>query len=106
VWSFSDTSTSGTYTARLGPPISRSEVFAVNVDTVESDLTKLTPEQFRNQVLPGVPFVHRTSWENSDDRPVAQTTPRSGLPNGLLYVVLGLLFAETYLAWRFGHHTA
>ena len=105
VWSFSDTDTSGIYTARFGPPISRSEAFAVNVDTAESDLAKLAPEEFRNEVWPDVPFVHQTSWESPEDQPVAQTTRRTRLPKELLYLVLGLLFAETYLARRFGHHT-
>jgi len=104
VWSFSNTQTSGIYTVRFGPPVSRSESFAVNVDTRESDLTKLAPEQLRDEVWPDVPFVHRTSWESPDGRPVARTTRQSRLPKGLLYLVLGLLFAETYLARRFGHH--
>jgi hypothetical protein len=105
-WSYSDTGTSGTYTAEFGPPVSRSDRFAVNVNTVESDLTSLTPDEFRSQVWPDTPFVHQTTWELSDQRPVTTGGRPAGLPKTLLYTVLGLLFLETFLAWRFGYHTS
>ena len=111
-WSFSETMTSGVYTARVDAPASPSELFAVNVDTVESDLTKLTAEQLREGVWSGIPF--ETSRENLDEEPVRRiggttaggTTAggRGTLSKELLYAVLGLVFLETFLAWRFGHH--
>jgi len=97
-WSYADTYTSGVYTARYGPPISRADAYAVNVDTVESDLTALTPEELRDEVLPGVPLVHRTTWENAEGQPVSPGIQRSGLTKSLLYGVLILLFVETLLA--------
>ena len=101
-WSFSETATSGIYQARFGPPVSRSDLFAVNVDTVESDLRKLTAEQLGEQIWSGIPF--ETSRENLDEEPVRRIGRRSTLSRGLLCVVLGMLFLETLLAWRFGHH--
>ncbi|GAG32648.1 unnamed protein product, partial [marine sediment metagenome] len=101
-WSYSDTMTSGIYTARFDPPVSRSDLYAVNVDTVESDLSKLTPEQLREQLWSGIPF--ETSRENLDEQPVRLIGRRGTLSQGLLCVVLGLLFLETLLAWLFGHH--
>ena len=101
-WSYSETMTSGIYAARFDPPVSRSELFAVNVDTVESDLTKLTPEQLREQVWSGVPF--ETSREDLDEQPVRRIGRRGTLSKELLCVVLGLVFLETLLAWLFGHH--
>jgi hypothetical protein len=102
-WGFSDTDTSGIYTARFGPPVSRTELYAVNVDPAESDLAKLSEEELREDVWPGVPFVHQTSWEDPADEPVARIGRPSKLPKGLLYGVLVLLFAETFLARRFGN---
>ncbi len=104
-WSYSDTGISGVYTAQFGPPVSRSELFAANVDPAESDLTRITQEQLRNEVWPDVPFVLQTSWENLDDPPVGRMERANRLAKGLLYAVLALLFGETLLAWRFGHHT-
>ncbi|MFH1268640.1 MAG: hypothetical protein ABIK89_23185, partial [Planctomycetota bacterium] len=105
-WSYSDTYASGVYTVQSGPPISVRNVFAVNVDPVESDLARISPEELRNRVWPEVPFVHQTTWQNLDDPPVGRIGRSSGLARTLLYALLGLLFVETFLAWRFGYHTA
>jgi hypothetical protein len=105
-WDYSPTGTSGVYTAHFGPPISRSDAFAVNVDPVESDLARISPDQLRDQVWPGVPFVHQTTWQNLDEEPVGRIGRHRGLPKALLYAVLTLLFVETFLAWRFGHHAS
>lgn len=104
-WDYSDTGTSGIYIARFGPPISQSDAFAVNVDPAEGDLAQLSPDRLRDEIWPGVPFVHCTSWDSLDEQPVARISRRGGLPKMLLYAVLGLLFVETFMAWRFGHHT-
>ena len=55
----------------LPPPTAQTERFAVNLDTIESDLAKLSPEQLREEVLPGVPFVYQTRWEDLDEMPTA-----------------------------------
>ena len=39
----------------------------------------------------------------ADEEPLASRPGRVHV--ALLYVILGLLFVETILAWRFGHHT-
>jgi hypothetical protein len=56
-------------------------------------------------VWPDIPFVRQTSWQNLADEPVGPIYRSSRLPKILLYAVLGLLFVETFLAWRFGHHS-
>jgi len=104
-WSFSETMLSGIYKAHFGPPLSRSQTFAVNVDTAESDLTQLDVDELRNDTWPGIPFAYQTTWQNPEQQPVVGLAGRGGLPVDLLYVVLGLLLVETFLAWRFGHHT-
>lgn len=104
-WTFSDTLASGLYTAEYSAPAAGRESYAVNVDTrLESDLTKLSPEELREEVWSGIPFVHQTTWENVDQQPAARLTQASPMPVGLLYAALVLLFVETVIAWRFGHH--
>jgi len=105
VWSFESTDQSGVYTAQFGTIDPTEFRFGVNVDTIESDLDKLTEEQFREAVWPGVTFDYQTTWQESA-RPAPEPIARRGdLARWLLYGVLALLLAETFLGWRFGHHT-
>jgi hypothetical protein len=97
-WSYADTRQSGVYRVQLGAPLDRQEAFAVNVNTSESDLTKITPQE-----LPRHFSTHgRTNLDDIDSPTIGQ---RSGVHKNLLYWVLGLLFGETLLAWRFGRAT-
>jgi hypothetical protein len=106
-WSYADTSESGIYAIRLGAPGSRLDLFAANVNTAESDLARIEPERLRGGVWSGVPFLHRTSWQNEERKPGAGIADRGGrLARSLLFGVLGLVFLETFLAWRFGHHAS
>ena len=102
-WSFADTFTSGIYTLEPSGPSGGETLYAVNVDTAESDLTPLTPAELQTDVWPGIRFTHHTSWQNLDEHPAAEVTRQNKLHVWLLYAVLGLLFCETFLAWRFGH---
>jgi hypothetical protein len=107
-WAYADTATSGVYTARInasGP----AQSFAVNLDTVESDLEPLTADELRQQ-WSGVPLTLSTSatpWQAASDAPATPggssgvTTP---VHLALLYAVLGLLLLETVVAWPLGHH--
>jgi hypothetical protein len=101
---FTDTAQSGIYAARFGPPVDRSLVFAVNVDTLESDLSQLPPDELQTDVWPGATFMHQTAWQNAGRGAIGASLAGAGLQVELLYVVLGLLFLETFLAWRFGYH--
>jgi hypothetical protein len=103
-WSYPNTTLSGIYTADYGPPLDRSDRFAVNVDTVESDLTKLTADQVREEVWPGVAFEVQTSWQSTEDQPLAPINRRSLLSGELLAAALALLLAELFLGFRFGYH--
>lgn len=103
--SYADTTQSGIYVAQCGPPLDRKEIFAVNLDTVESDLTQIDPEELRNDVWPGIPFVHQTSWEDlGSTGPGVPLRRGSRLHVSLLYAVLALLFLETFVAWKTGHY--
>ena len=81
-----------------------SELHAVNVDPQESDLTMLTAEQFHDEVWPGIDFNHQTTWQNLEQSPPGPVSSEVRVPKELLYVVLAMLFLETYLAQWFGHH--
>ncbi|MBX3412656.1 MAG: BatA domain-containing protein [Pirellulales bacterium] len=104
VWSYSDTYRSGIYEARFAAPAATRQLFAVNVDPAESDLTQLEAEELRSGVWEGVDLIHQTTWKDLDERPQGEISQRSRLHRWLLYGVLGLLLTETYLARRFGHH--
>ncbi|MHC4401319.1 MAG: BatA domain-containing protein [Planctomycetota bacterium] len=104
-WGYSDTTTSGVYSAQFDSPEAPSQSFAVNVDPAESDLKRITPKKLEEEVLTGLPFQYQTGWEQVDAEPASRPHLGSGLAKALLYAVLVLLLAETLLAWRFGHHS-
>ena len=97
-WTYADTQASGVYRVELGPPVAREQAFAVNVDTAESDLSRLAGDE-----LPKEFTTHRR--DNLDESESPMLGQRSGLHKLLLYSVLGLLLAETFLAWRFSDAT-
>jgi hypothetical protein len=106
-WSFGDTDQSGLYVAQFSAPVSRNDTFAANVDTRESDLTKLDAAELRGEDLwPGINFDYETNWQDLDEGPSGEISRRAGLHRWLLVGVLGLLLAETVMAWRFGRRTA
>jgi hypothetical protein len=93
-WSYSGTSTSGEYSAQLGPAVQR---FAVNINPRESDLARLDPELLPSQ-LSREPVL-----ADDDEAPtgLAASESRSYF-RWLLWGVLALLLLEPVLAWRFG----
>lgn len=104
-WSYAGTWQSGVYEAEFQSPVARRQLYAVNVDTAESDLTKLDPAELADLVWTDVDYVHRTNWQDLDEQPEAEITGRSTIHRSILTGVLVLLFAETYLAWHLGRRT-
>jgi hypothetical protein len=98
--SFGDTLQSGFYTVKPQAPASRGQMFAVNVDTSESDLTQLSPNELRDDVWPGVPLVYRAAWQDAAAAAVGLSHGKNQFHVDLLYGALGLLFFETLLAWK------
>jgi hypothetical protein len=92
---------SGFYEVQFGPPLSRTEAFAVNVDPRESNLTKLEKEELERELLPGTEFTYRTDWEEMERRATGPAHERGGMTRWLLYLTLYLLFVEQMLAWNF-----
>jgi hypothetical protein len=101
-WEYTQTMQSGAYRARLGPPVSRDELFAVNVNTAESDLTRLEVDDLRSNVWPDVDFSYSTVWQDLSAKPDDQISRRANLNRWFLYPVLAMLLLEPLLAWWFG----
>jgi hypothetical protein len=103
-WTFSATDPSGIYVATpVGTPEAR-QSFAVNVDPDEGNLAKITEPELRQGVFADVRLQLHTGWQHVADEPANVTIRSSGVAKSLLYLLLALLFVETYLARRFGHH--
>ncbi len=100
-WSFGETDFSGIYTVRAGAENAAPQLFAVNVNTRESDLEKLHPEDLPEG------FTMRSEWQDVETmQSVDLPSPTLTLHKTLLYIVLGLLFTEIGLAWWIGHRSA
>jgi len=114
VWSYTDTLISGIYLVgrtepsdvHRAPPVSRTDAFAVNVDPTESDLAPITAEQLHDEVWPGIPFVHQTTWQDVEPPVFGRAGRASPWAKDLLCGMMMLLVFETFLARRFGHHEA
>jgi hypothetical protein len=101
-FSFGETGSAGLYSATYGPPVSLTEGFAVNVDTAESDLQRLTREELQEGVFSGRDFEYLTEWQPGRTGADADSGEGSaGLSRWFLYGVLYLLLAELALAWKF-----
>ncbi|MCE9545815.1 MAG: BatA domain-containing protein [Planctomycetia bacterium] len=96
-WSFADTDHSGVYTVEL-PGRREKQKFAVNVDTRESDLTRVHEADLPRG------FTSHGSAQRADEAAGTITIgpPRGGLHRTLLCIVLGLLIFESGLAWWLG----
>ena len=91
---------SGVYQVTLGPPIVARRRLPSTSTPAESDLTKLAAEDLPKEFL-----AHsRTPISTRAIR--RRSAIAADCTRGCCYVVLGLLFAETFLAWRFGNASA
>jgi hypothetical protein len=103
-WAFDDVDQSGFYRAEIGPPIAKSELFALNVDTAESNLAKLDLDELKNDIWPGVAFetFDGQSPVNAASTP---TVRRDSLHQWILWAVFGLLLIEVGVACAFGRRS-
>lgn len=113
---FADTSVRGMYELTIGSantpkaspkgaasPTARRELFAVNVDTRESDLESLDEKMLRSTILAGIKYVHRSEWSQGPRDINDSAVERSGLTSWLLLAVVALLLVEPLMAWSFRH---
>lgn len=95
---FDETMAPGVYTFTIGAPLHMRQMFAVNVDPAEGDLTPLSVEE-RDSLLPGT-MARDASDLTSTASPLAHQWPWS---RWLLAATLALLLTEQVMAWRFTH---
>ncbi|MBM83999.1 MAG: hypothetical protein CMJ78_25875 [Planctomycetaceae bacterium] len=100
---FDKTKQAGLYELSMGPPINREEVFAANIDTRESDLSKLDEASMTQELFAGVDFEYLTDWKQLNSQTDSTSAERGGLTRWLLFAALGLLFVEQMMAWRFAY---
>lgn len=105
VWAarFPTTDISGVYRADFGASSEAKSLVAVNPPVAESDLTRFSADDLR-AAFPGWNFNYSDRWEPTKLGSGTGAQQASELARPILYIVLALLLAETYLAWRFGHH--
>lgn len=99
---YDGTALSGIYEVSFAHPLSRTELYAVNIDPRESNPVRYSAEELAQELLPGIDYDYSTSWQapviTPSETPVATG---DGLTRWLLYVVLYLMFVEQMLAWDF-----
>ncbi|MDQ3332692.1 MAG: hypothetical protein M3552_18940, partial [Planctomycetota bacterium] len=93
---FDATERPGIYTMALGAPIEKTELFAVNVEPSEGDLTALSEQERMALVSGAKPFI-----PGSNGTMTSAALPDWTVSRWLLAVAFGLLLAEQILAWRF-----
>jgi hypothetical protein len=105
-WSYHDTSTSGTYAATLPAPAAAHELFAVNVDTAESDLAKIDNAELRDRVWSGVDYRLLDDFQDFNREPSDAIVRRNSVHQFLLVAALVLLLLESLTACYFGRRAA
>lgn len=98
---FAATNTSGPYELEVGPPVSSTSRFAVNVDPRESDPTRLTRDALARELFAGSEFVYRGFRQSVSIDEAGASSSRTLLSRKLLWLVVCLLFVEHLMAWRF-----
>jgi hypothetical protein len=93
---FSETDQAGFYILRYGTAADQKAVFAVNLDVSESDPRRISPRQLPEQTWAEVPF--RLQSDGGGETTLGSPSVRLPLHVALLYVVLGLLLADSFLA--------
>jgi len=91
-WNFADTLHCGIYRARYGAAESAQEVFAVNLETRESDLTRQDLDTLGEYFRRG----------GADDHLAPAQQAETPLFRLLLGGVIVFLITDSWLAWRFG----
>ena len=103
-WTFDGIDHSGIYHVEYGPPLVKQELYAANVDTAESDLSRISLDDLRDEVWPGIGFESFDA-QIANEEPTSPIVRRNALYHWLLYAALALLLAETGLASWLGRRS-
>lgn len=95
-WSFANTERSGIYRASADS-LAQTKTYAANVNTRESDLSRINPEE-----LP-LGFLARDSVTDTSDDTLAVEAPPAPAHQSILWLVMALVFSEVSLAWWLGN---
>ncbi len=98
-WTYAGTGLSGIYRAKSSGA-EQDRLFAVNVDTVESNLARIEPHELPESLAVA------SVWNSGEHRAVAELGSSAGQQHWFLFAALGLLLLETILAWWFGYRGA
>jgi hypothetical protein len=93
---FEATDRPGLYSVELAAPIDQSQIFAVNVNAEEGDLTALSEQERMALVSGAKPLIAGSNAAAS-----ATASPEWKISRWLLAAAFGLLLVEQVLAWRF-----
>jgi hypothetical protein len=100
LWRFPDTAKSGIYRAVYEPSTIGTQLYAVNVDTRESDPRRVNPDDMPAQLN------RVTSIDNTEVAAVSLPGSHWSLFRIVLGSMFGLLLTETFLGWYFGNTSA
>jgi Mg-chelatase subunit ChlD len=106
-WTLAETASSGFFRALpagKGTSEATGQTFAANVNTTESDLVQVAPEELAQDVWPGVQYFHRANWRNADAASGDAIVVRSRLHLWLLMAALSLVVVESFLNWFTGRY--
>ncbi len=98
---YAKTNLSGFYELTIGPPVHRTEWYAVNVDPRESSLDHIGEDELKTDLLPGVEIQYLTQWQDGPRKSAGGLADRGGLTRWLLLAVLCLILVELLMAWKF-----
>ncbi len=93
----------GPYSVTIGPPAAKSILFAANVDTRESDLSRISPDLLK-ELFSGGQVNYMTGDELAQPDELGARTRQASSHRPLLYAAVVLLFLDSLLAWLFGRH--
>jgi hypothetical protein len=99
-WSFGDTWYSGIYDVEQPGGSADRQLFAVNVDTRESDLAKLALDELPESIMP------LGQGDETAESTATSAVGQSELARPLLYSALALLLIESCLAWYWGYRAS
>lgn len=101
---FSNTEKIGIYQISLESEEKPIQTFAVNLRTEESNLERLSEVQLREK-LGQNPKIHYLNLETTEKTNLTLTNKNAEYWRMLIYLILGCVLLETYLAQRFGNYS-
>jgi len=99
--SYDGTDSSGIYKVSAGPSGGISKWFAVNIDRRESDLSALSRDDLKSELLPTTDFSYWTTAREIVRKPGGRLSTHPSMSRWLIVAALCLLLIEPLMAWRF-----